>query len=359
MEQSLYLLMRSLKGRGFGFQVVALHPLGLGKEILEAMGVPAFGCPYVGKYGLLSHHLYRRQVARQRPDLVLVGGPSLGNCLGARSFSKIPKVLTVHNYHGRSACDRWGWRVFYKMFSGFFDKIIFNSDFLKEEAMRIFPPLEDRSLAVPPPIAVPAVRTSADRIKAKQAMGLPQDSRVIGNAGWLIRQKRFDLLLWVAARLMPRHPNLMVLIAGSGKEETALKSRAEELGIGHQVRWLGWQMDLGHFYQALDLLVFNSDADAVGLTPLEAMAHGLPVVASVAYGKGLSETLHHEESGFLLGEHRLDLLADYCDRLLRDQELTARIGSAARRAVIDRHHPEKVASIWQAMFEELVGEYAG
>jgi len=359
MEQSLYLLMRSLKGRGFDFQVVALHPLGPGKEILEAIGVPAIGCPYEGKFGLLSQHFYRRQVARHRPDLVLVTGASLGSCWASRCFSKTPKVLAVHFHHGRSTWDRWRWRVFYRLASGAFDKIVFNSDFLLAEAVEIFPPLRGRALAVPNPIPMPEIPQAADRIRAKEALGLPRESRVIGNAGWLISRKRFDLLLRIAARLLATHPDLQVLIAGSGYDEPALKGLAATLGLGPRVHWLGWQKDLRQFYQALDLLVFNSDADSVGLTPLEAMAYGLPVVASVAYGKGLSETLHHEKSGFLLGEHRLDLLTDYCDRLLRDRELAARIGSAARQAVIDRHHPEKVASVWQAVFAELAGDTPG
>jgi glycosyltransferase involved in cell wall biosynthesis len=354
MQQSMYTLIRNLHGRGYEFTVVALYPLGKGKQILDDMGVPAFGNPYWGKFGLLSHHLYRREVKRHRPDLVLVTGPSVGNCWAASTFQHIPKVLTVHFHHGTSGWDRSCWQIFYRIFSRFFDKIIFNSDFLREEAGSIFPPLQSRSQTIPLPISIPSIVTEKERAQARMALGLGQKTQVIGNAGWLIERKRFDVLLRVAAALAQNHDNLEVVIAGSGKLEGALRTLAEELGIAPRVRWLGWQTDLTNFYRSLDILLFNSDADALGRTPLEAMAHGIPVVASVCYGGGLGETLRHQENGFLLPTHDGMRLAGYCDALLKEQELASRIGLAGREMIIARHHPERVVNIYRAIFDKLV-----
>jgi len=354
MEQSTYTLMRELHTRGYEFTVVALHPLGEGKKILDGMGVPAVGNPYWGKFGLLSHHLYRREVKRHRPDLVLVTGPSMGNCWAASTFQHIPKVLTVHYYHGTSGWDRSRWQGFYRIFGRFFDKIIFNSDFLREEAGSIFPPLQSRSQTIPLPIPIPSIVTEKERTQARMALGLGQKTQVIGNAGWLIEKKRFDVLLRVAAGLTQNHDNLEVVIAGSGKLEGALRTLAEELGIAPRVRWLGWQTDLTNFYRSLDILLFNSEADSVGLTPLEAMAYGIPVVASVCYGGGLGETLRHQGNGFLLPTHDGMRLAGYCDALLKDQDLARRIGLAGRERVIARHHPDRIVDKYRAIFDKLV-----
>jgi glycosyltransferase involved in cell wall biosynthesis len=355
MEQAMYEMMRALQGRGYDFRVVALHPLGLGEKILAEIGVPAVGCPYRGKFGLLSHHLYRAQVTRQAPDLVLVTGASVGNCWAARAFPKIPKVLTIHYYHGNSPRNRLRWRGFYTLFSSFFDRVIFNSDFLRKEATGIFPPLAAKSLTIPLPLAVPPYPQEGERREARRALGLEEDSRVIGNAGWLIPTKRFDVLLKVAANLLPKYPDLWVVIAGSGEEEGALRAQAVELGLAHRVRWLGWQEDLRQFYLALDLLIFNSDGESVGRTPLEAMSYGIPVVASICYGGGLGETLRHGESGFLLSQHEVPALTAFGEQLLADREFAARLGLAGREAVAARHHNEHTIPAYRAVFDELAG----
>jgi glycosyltransferase involved in cell wall biosynthesis len=69
-----------------------------------------------------------------------------------------------------------------------------------------------------------------------------------------------------------------------------------------RVRWLGWQRKLDSFYACPDLLVFNSDWDAMGLTPLEALSAGVPVAASVWNG-GLPEILDSSSYGLVFREH--------------------------------------------------------
>jgi L-malate glycosyltransferase len=358
MEQSAYTLMKDLHGQGYDFTVVAMHPLGPGKKILDELGVPSIGCPYLGKFGIFSHYIYRREVRRHHPDLMLVTGPSVGNCWAASAFKKIPKILSVHFHHGTSLRDKFLWRGFYHLFSRFFDTVIFNSEFLMQEAISIFPPLKFKSMACPLSIRIPSSRSKEEQIEAKRELGLPEDSHVIGNAGWLIPRKRFDVLLRVAAALTRSHPNLWTIIAGSGELDDALRAMAAELGIGHRVRWLGWQNDLNLFYRALDVLIFNSDADAVGMTPLEAMAYGIPVVASVSYGGGLAETLRHKENGFLLHEHNIDALAFFCSVLLCDQKFAIHLGQAARDSIIERHHPSRINGVYKALFDDLVVRYA-
>ncbi len=71
----------------------------------------------------------------------------------------------------------------------------------------------------------------------------------------------------------------------------SLQRLAASLGIATPgVIWTGWLTDLTPFYAGIDVLLFNSDWDALGLTPVEAMSYGVPVVASVEHG-GLGEIL--------------------------------------------------------------------
>src|SRR5204863_8797641 len=96
--------------------------------------------------------------------------------------------------------------------------------------------------------------------------------------------------------------------------------------------WLGWQRDLGAFYRALDVLLFNADWDAFPTTPLEAMAAGLPVIASSIHG-GLKEAITSPDHGFLICEHDTDALAAAAVGQLTDATARAATGRSARARV--------------------------
>jgi hypothetical protein len=124
--------------RGDDFTLVALHPFSLGKAILADIVAFAVGCPYAGKFGLLSHNVYRREVKNHHPDLIMVTGLSVGNCWAAASLNHIPKVITVHFLQGESSWSKLRWQGFYSLFSGIFDRITFNSDLLRKGALGIY-----------------------------------------------------------------------------------------------------------------------------------------------------------------------------------------------------------------------------
>ena len=141
-------------------------------------------------------------------------------------------------------------------------------------------------------------------------------------------------------------PNAEFVIAGDGVERAALERLAGELGVASRIHWLGWQTDLTDFYHSIDVLEFNSDWDAMGLTCLEAASHAVPVVASVLNG-GLSEVLGSEN---VFGRHDFDALADRCVRLLESPQVAAEQGRAMRSLVATRCSPSAVAG----QYDELL-----
>jgi len=94
------------------------------------------------------------------------------------------------------------------------------------------------------------------------------------------------------------------------------------------------------FYYSIDLLLFNSDWDAMGLTPLEAMSYGIPIVASVLHG-GLKEIVNQDEYGFLISTHDTNLLAEKAIYFLQNPQLTKIIAMKGRERV------EQVSNIEQ------------
>jgi glycosyltransferase involved in cell wall biosynthesis len=98
------------------------------------------------------------------------------------------------------------------------------------------------------------------------------------NAGWLIPRKRFDIFLKTAAEVKKRLPESYFVICGNGLLEDKLKKLADDLCLTGSIRFTGWVEDLTPYYQSSDVLLFNSDYDAFGCTPLEAAGHGCIVV---------------------------------------------------------------------------------
>jgi glycosyltransferase involved in cell wall biosynthesis len=217
------------------------------------------------------------------------------------------RVLAMH-FHHRGVMKDWQWRLLYWAALARFDSITYPSDFVRAEALALLPALASVARTVRNPLDLPPPPTRQARRKARQALGLPQGAWVIGNAGHLIQRKRFDVLLDVAARLIRQAPDCHVLIAGDGELRPRLEEQAHHLGIAERVTWTGWLRDMTDFYRALDLLLFNTDWDAYPTTPIEAMAHGLPVVASSLYG-GLGEVIQRIEHGVLLDTHNTHALA--------------------------------------------------
>lgn len=169
-------------------------------------------------------------------------------------------------------------------------------------------------------------------------MGLPSEARLVGNAGWLVRRKRFDVFLKTAALVAARNSDARFVIAGDGPERQELQALSDRLGIAERIHWLGWVRRMQDFYCSVDLLLFNSDWDAMGNTPIEAMAYGVPVVASVQNG-GLGEIISDERFGYLVDNHDPDGLAQaVIDRIAKDN-----VSPAGRERVVVMSDPGRIA----------------
>jgi glycosyltransferase involved in cell wall biosynthesis len=238
------------------------------------------------------------------------------------------RILSIH-FHHAGVKPLWQWRLIYRSALRKFSAIVFPSNFIREEAEAIYPPIKSVSHTVGCPIDLSTPPTFVERMQARDKLGLPRNARIVGNAGWLIRRKRFDIFLKVARNVAAADPDAIFVIAGDGPETEAMKLLSAELGIAERIRWLGWQADLKPFYYSLDLLLFNSDWDAMGRTPLEALSFGVPVVASILNG-GLPEILNHQNYGPVYARHDIDEMTNAALSILGDSQAASRLVNAGR-----------------------------
>ncbi len=127
------------------------------------------------------------------------------------------------------------------------------------------------------------------------------------------------------------------LIIGGGRREAEMRQLAQELGLAGRVHFLGQRPDIPDLLGALDIFVLPSHSEGVSLALLEAMAAGLPVIAT-AVG-GLPEVVTDGVNGLLIPPQDPEALAQALARLLDDPALAKKLGENARRHVEEKFLP--------------------
>ncbi|MFS8114977.1 glycosyltransferase family 4 protein [Rhizobium jaguaris] len=186
-----------------------------------------------------------------------------------------------------------------------------------------------------------------DRMEARASFGLPQDCFIILNHGRIdIRRKGLDILLKAWASFAG-DPASQLIIIGSGQDSEAFAKLVHESGLSN-LRWLSsYTTDrplIRRWLSAADAYVTASRIEGMPVAPLEAMACGLPVVATDA--QGLPDILTDGEAsgGLMVGQERPEEIARALARLKDDRALCTRLGAAARKRVTEKFSIEAVGT---------------
>lgn len=353
MEQVAYSLFDKLQSRGFSIQVVTPRPWGEGRSRVLRVDPRAQAFGYRGKFGWRSFPQFLRQaqfMARSSACVWVVG--TCSSCLRAARLSGKRTLLSHHYHHFENARSRLKWTAFYLAFGPGLDAITYPTHFTRDEALRIAPWLRSKTHVVRNAVDIHYTNEEErleNRRAARASLGIQQEAFVIGNAGWLIKRKRFDVFLETAGRISRQLSNARFYICGGGPEEAKLRSLAREIGIADKVHFQGWVKDMTVYYRAWDAVLFNSDFDAMGLIPMEAASHGCPSVSSCRYG-GLSEFVKDGQTGFILNRHDTESLAASIVRLAREPSLALRIRHQARETIKNEFSHKSALAFYENYF---------
>jgi glycosyltransferase involved in cell wall biosynthesis len=179
----------------------------------------------------------------------------------------------------------------------------------------------------------------------------PPDT-VIGIACRLVPVKGLTYLLQAIALLRAEFPTIRLEIAGVGPEQQAIEDQAVSLGIRDRVNLLGWHKQLEPLMARWDIFALPSLDEGFGAALVEAMAMGLPVVAS-AVG-GLLEIVEEGQSGYLVPPADPEALARRLRTLLLDPALRCAMGSAGRERVLKHFSAAAMSSAFTAIYDEIL-----
>ncbi len=189
-----------------------------------------------------------------------------------------------------------------------------------------------RSRVVVNGIDVKEVRALAESAPlSREALGLLADAQVLGCVARFDQVKGLDVLVESVGRLAGRYPRLALVLVGSGEGERELRERVARAGLADRVRFTGPLADAPRLFPALDLYVSASRGEGLPLGLLEAMACGLPVVASRVTGH--VDAVVDGVTGLLTRPGDPEELAASVARLLDAPELRRRMGQAGSERV--------------------------
>jgi len=316
--------------RRAGFEVLSLgHPRGIFAEAVAAGTMAAD--QFVPVHALVNHDpraawRLRAVDRRFRPDVVLAhGNRPTGIALLPFVGTAGKTVQVAHNFRHKAQVGRVAAAIAVS-------RAVRDSLRAAYPALPVFEGLNFGPLTAAPVKAPPR--------------GVP----VLGTLGRLHRNKGIDVLLHAVARLKARGVAAQVRIAGDGPEMARLRTLAAALGLGETVDFAGW-VKPDAYLPALDLFVLPSRVEPFGLVVAEAMAAGVPVVASRIDGP--AEILMDGELGRLAPPRDAAALADAIAEATQDWETTLAKAAAAQAHALDHFSLEAGERRLKAVMEQI------
>lgn len=177
-------------------------------------------------------------------------------------------------------------------------------------------------------------------------------SIVVGAACRLVDIKGVSDLIRAMALLIPEFPGLRFEIAGDGPELGNLEEEARHLGLNDRIRFLGWQRDMEPVFRSWDIFAMPSLTEAFPIAALEAMEHGLPVVATNV--GGLPELVKDGETGYLVPPSDPQGLASGLRTLIADPGSRRDMGAAGCRRVREQFSVDRMVAQTAAIYQSLL-----
>lgn len=290
-----------------------------------------------------------------RAGIVLSHGDSLAGdvCIvHAVNRASLAEKRRAGYYHWLlNPANLWlAWRDWFMLGRGRYRRIVAISERVRRQLKDHYHVPEEKIVTIPNGINL--ARFSPDKVKARaevrRSLGVADDVPLVLFVGSQFRLKGLEFAIRALAEMTTRARLLVV-----GHDSVAgFRSLAKELGVEERVHFAGARKDLPDIYPAADAFVFPSLYETFALVCLEAMASGLPVLASRV--GGIEDYLRDGENGLFIERDAKDI-AQKLDRVLTDEDLRARLRQEGL-ATAANYSWDKIAQQYLRLFDQLMAE---
>lgn len=315
-----------------------------------AAGVEAFRAREGLTYDLLHSHYWLSMEAGDR--LASAWGVPHAGMFHTLAEVKLRARASEHELPERVEAER---RLVHRV-----DRIVAATEHERQLLRQIFRVSPQRVSVVPLGVDLERFRP-LDRASARERLGIPQDERVILTVGRLEPLKGFDILIRALAAMSSRERVALYVIGGDERaeaERARLDAIAREVGVAEAVHFLGARPheSLPDYYNAADVVAVPSFYESFGLVAVEAMACGVPVVASRV--GGLASTVVDGRTGHLIAWRCPEPFAEKIELLLANEELRRAMGASAAARMRESYAWSQVAARIAELYGELAAEHA-
>ena len=331
--------------------------------LAEAKGIPLRIIPTFGRRidplrDLITLVRLVRLMRRERPDIVHTHTAKAG-ALGRLAARLAGVPVIVHTFHGSIFDGYFGPAV-----AGFFqwvERILATgTDAIVAVSERVAADLVERKIAPRNKVEVVPLGLELGRFQdveiwrgeLRRELGLPLQAKLMGSVGRLVPIKDLNTLLHAMIELSATQPEAILLIVGDGPERPALEKQAQRLGLGSRVRFLGFRDDLERIYADLDVAVNCSLNEGTPVSLIEAMASGVPVVATSV--GGTPDLLEEGRLGTLVPPANSKALANGLAEILSRSESLPKGAMRARRRIHKRFGLERLLSDLDRLYLRLL-----
>lgn len=339
-------LTAGLRDAGVDVGIVSIYPDGLEDEARARLRVPVF---QVGRRGKLDAGFFPRLVGelrRQRPAVVhahLHAGKYAGRL--AAVLAGVPNIVfTEHGDPLRGPVNAVANRFLHARTARF---VVFSEEQRQRFAAREGVPLE-RVVVIPNGVARPV----GDRAALRAALGLDAAAFALYVPARFSVEKNQVLAVRAFARSARPDDGWVLVLAGAGAEEEAVRREAAALGVAERVRFLGFREDAATLCVAMDAYLLPSSWEHMPLALGEAMRAGLPVVSTPWTGHDV--LLRDGVTGFVARDFSAEAFAAALERL-RDEAARRAVADSGRTLADERFDPARTVREHVALYAALTG----
>jgi len=356
MEQVVKTLALGINPERFDVSVICILEKGVLAEALKEKGIEVHVIDEK-RYKILSH-LYPRYLARAikeyRPHIIHSHSGIWYASAVASKMAEVP--VMVHTEHGRHFPEKTVAIFFDRISKKLTDRLVCVSEELARYMTEKVKVPKNRIEIIKNGIALNNYRlrwvTSSYPLRSRY--GIPDDAKVLVTAGRLESVKGQEYLLEAFFKLIEKYGNIFLWILGDGSLKEMLLSMVKSKKLENTVFFTGNVDNVNDYLCESDVFVLPSLSEGTPMALLEAMASGLPIVATKV---GENETiLDHGKAGFLVHSASIQGLNDALSSVLANPEISRKMGEHAYRSVYEKFSSQRMIEKYEELYIKLLKE---